>query len=257
MGDRKIPAVTEPLAKHCLNDIDVLVLAGGLGTRLRPVLTDKPKLLAPIAGRTYLDNLFDWLAHFGARRAVLALGYRAEAINEYIARHPPGLMAIETIVEPQPLGTAGAIRFARPRLRTNPVLILNGDSFAEVDLCRFCQHHRTLGAVGTILCATVENAGRYGRVQVDADGAIVNFTEKDAGFCGAAPVNAGMYILSAKLLDSIASGTATSLEKHVFERLPPRSLAAFAECSNFIDIGTPESLAMAAKFFACVTRQAI
>ena len=240
--------MTEPSAKHCLNDIDVLVLAGGLGTRLRPVLTDRPKLLAPIAGRTYLDNLFDWLAHFGARRAVLALGYRAEAINEYVARHPPRLMAIETIVEPQPLGTAGAIRFARLKLRTNPVLILNGDSFAEVDLCRFCQHHRTVGAVGTVLCATVENAGRYGRVQVDADGAIVNFAEKDARFCGAAAVSAGMYILSAELLDSIASGTATSLEKHVFERLPPRSLAAFAECSNFIDIGTPESLAMAAKF---------
>jgi NDP-sugar pyrophosphorylase family protein len=85
-------------------------------------------------------------------------------------------------------------------------------------------------------------------VQVDAEGAIVNFAEKDARFCGAAAVSAGMYILSAELLDSIASGTATSLEKHVFERLPPRSLAAFAECSNFIDIGTPESLAMAAKF---------
>ena len=247
--------MTEPSPKHCLNDIDVLVLAGGLGTRLRSVLTDKPKLLAPIAGRTYLDNLFDWLAHFGTRRAVLALGYRAEAINEYVARHPPRLIAIETIVEPHPLGTAGAIRFARLKLRTDPVLILNGDSFAEVDLCRFCQYHRTVGSIGTVLCATVENAGRYGRVQVDADGAIVNFTEKDAGFCGAAPVNAGMYILSAKLLDSIASGTATSLEKHVFEHLPPRSLAAFGECSNFIDIGTPESLAMADKFFAGVTRQ--
>ena len=241
--------MSAPPGKTCLNAVDVLVLAGGLGTRIRQVLGDTPKLLAPIAGRTYLDHLLDWLARFGARRVVLALGHRAEAITAHLARRATGAIAIETVVEPRPLGTAGAIRLSRPRLRSDPVLIVNGDSFADVDLCRFYEHHRRAGAQGTILCARVADAGRYGRVQVDDRGAICGFAEKDLAFRGAALVNAGMYFLSATFLDRVASATATSLEKDVFERAPPVSLAAFAECDNFIDIGTPESLALADAFF--------
>jgi NDP-sugar pyrophosphorylase family protein len=241
--------VSAPATKQCLDAVDVLVLSGGLGTRIRPVLGDTPKLLAPIAGRTYLDHLLGWLTRFGARRAVLALGHRAEAITEHLARRKSDSLVIETVVEPQPLGTAGAIRFARARLSSDPVLVLNGDSFADADLCKFLNRHRDTGAAGTMLCATVADAGRYGRLQIDERGMIAGFSEKDAAFGGTATVNAGMYFLSASLLDAIASETATSLEKDVFERLPPGSLAAFAECGNFIDIGTPESLALADKFF--------
>jgi NDP-sugar pyrophosphorylase family protein len=167
-------------AKSCLNSIDVLVLAGGLGTRIRPVLGDTPKLLAPIAGRTYLDHLLGWLAGFGARRVVLALGYRAEAILDHLARHAPQKVAIETVVEPKQLGTAGAVRWARSELHSDPVLIINGDSFADVDLCKFLGRHCHAGAVGTILCAKVADAGRYGRVQIDNRGAVAGFVEKSA-----------------------------------------------------------------------------
>lgn len=162
-------------------------------------------------------------------------------------------MTIETVVEPQPLGTAGAVRWARPRLFTDPVLVLNGDSFADVDLCKFCEYHRRSRTAGTILCATVDDAGRYGRVQADDRGVISGFTEKDLSFHGKALVSAGAYFLSAALLDTIASGKATSLEKDAFERLPPGSLAAFTECGSFIDIGTPESLALADTFFGSRT----
>jgi NDP-sugar pyrophosphorylase family protein len=249
--------VSGPPVKQCLTAIDVLVLAGGLGTRIRPVLGDTPKLLAPIAGRAYLDHLLDWLMYFGARRVLLALGHRAEAITEHLARRPADSMTIETVVEPQPLGTGGAVRWARRQLRSDPVLIINGDSFADVDLCKFLERHRHAGAAGTILCAKVADAGRYGRVQIDNRAAVTGFVEKDAAFRGTASVNAGMYFVSASLLDGIASGTAESLEKDVFERLPPGSLAAFAECDNFVDIGTPESLALADTFFAArdVTRK--
>jgi NDP-sugar pyrophosphorylase family protein len=236
--------------KKCLTCIDVLVLAGGLGTRVRPVLGDTPKLLAPIADRTYLDHLLDWLVRRGARRVVLALGHRADAIVAHLTKRLPGTIAIETLVEPQPLGTAGAIQWARPRLHTDPVLIINGDSFADVDLCRFYEYHRRSGAAATILCASVADAGRYGRVQVDHCGAVLGFAEKDSSFRGIALVNAGMYFVSAGFLDGIAESTATSLESDVFGVMPPGSLAAFTECSNFIDIGTPESLALADAFFA-------
>jgi len=236
--------------KQCLAAIDVLVLAGGFGTRIRPVLGDTPKLLAPVAGSAYLDHLLGWLARFGARRVVLALGHRAEAIVAHLAQRAPENIVVETAVEPQPLGTAGAIRWASAKLHSDPVLVINGDSFADVDLCRFLDHHRRVGMAGTVLCATVADAGRYGRVRVDELGAISGFAEKDIAFRGAALVNAGMYFVSAALLDAIASGAATSLERDVFERLPSGSLAAFTQCGSFIDIGTPESLSFADKFFA-------
>lgn len=243
-------AATRHSITPCLAAIDVLVLAGGLGTRIRPVLGNTPKLLAPVAGQTYLDHLLDWLSGFGARRLVLALGHRAEAIVAHLARHARDNVVAETVIEPQPLGTAGAIRWARAKLHSDPALVINGDSFADVDLCEFLAHHTRVGTSGTILCAAVDDAGRYGRVRVDDQGMIGGFTEKDATFHGAALVNAGLYFISAALLDAIASGAAVSLEKDVFERLPPGSLAAFTQCGNFIDIGTPESLALADEFFA-------
>ncbi len=235
---------------RCLEALDIFVLAGGLGTRIRPVLGDLPKILAPILDRPYLAYLLDWLERFGARRVVLGLGHRAQAVIEYLEQAQP-LNGIEvaTVVEPSPLGTAGAIRFARGVLRSDPVLIMNGDSFTDADLCAFVDCHSAAETRGSLLCAEVDDAGRYGRVEIDQAGYIQGFVEKDAAFHGTALINAGVYLLSEGLLDDIAACEATSLERDVFERLPAGSLAAFAGRFRFIDIGTPESLAQAANVF--------
>jgi NDP-sugar pyrophosphorylase family protein len=231
----------------CLASLDVLVLAGGLGTRIAPILGDTPKLLAPISGRPYLAYLLDWLRRFGAARIVFGLGHRASAVvgflksNESIQRD----LTVVIVTEPRPLGTAGAIRYARRELRTDPVLIINGDSFADVDLCAFVERHRTAEAKATVLCAAVDDAGRYGRVELDRNGRIHRFVEKDLSFHGSGVVNAGVYLFSAALLDEIAAGDASSLEHEVFEHAHAGSLAAFAGDFQFIDIGTPESLALA------------
>jgi NDP-sugar pyrophosphorylase family protein len=238
-----------PRFDHCLAPVDVLVLAGGLGTRIRPVLGDTPKLLAPLAGRPYVDYLIDWLRGFGARRVLLGLGHRAEAVVEYIRAHPRPDLEVSHLIEPQPLGTAGAIRFARSRLHSDPVMVINGDSFADADICGMVARQRDCQASGTVLCAEVEDAGRYGRVVIDETGAICDFIEKDSAFHGPALVNAGIYLLSADLLDQIAADQSVSLESDVFERLPPRSLAAFTGRFQFIDIGTPESLELAQAIF--------
>ncbi len=245
--------VTHSALPHpqCLATLDVLVIAGGLGTRIQSALGDTPKLLAPIGGRPYLAYLLDWLRRFGARRVVLGLGHRAQAVIDFLERNKSSYddFTVATVTEPEPLGTAGAVRFARANLRTDPVLVMNGDSFADADLCAFVAHHRRVKAKATLLCAEVDDAGRYGRVELDGKGRIAGFIEKDPNFHGRSAVSAGVYLFSAALLDEIASGGAVSLERDVFGRAASGSLDAFAGPFAFIDIGTPESLKLAAGVF--------
>jgi NDP-sugar pyrophosphorylase family protein len=237
------------LSGLCLAPLDVFVLAGGLGTRIRPVLGDTPKLLAMLAGRPYLDHLLDWLRGFGARRVLLGLGHRAEAVVDHLRTYPRSDLELSYVIEPRALGTAGALRFARKEFRSDPVMVINGDSFADADLCSMVVRQRDTGASGTVLCVEVRDAGRYGRVILDQAGFIQHFAEKDAAFHGPALVNAGIYLLSAALLDQIARNQSVSLENDVFEGLPPRSLAAYTGRFSFVDIGTPESLELARVIF--------
>ena len=238
--------------QNCLAKIDVFVLAGGLGTRISPLLGDTPKLLAPIAGRPYLSHLLGWLRKFGARRIVLGLGHGSAAVLDYLIKQPASDLDICTMVEPTPLGTAGAIRFARAELHGDPVLVLNGDTFINADLCMLVTRQRQMGTLGTLVCVEVNDAGRFGHVILDGTDRIEGFTEKDPALQGAAAVNGGVYALSAELLDRIAVGNAKSLEYDVFQRMPSRTFGAYFGRFNFIDIGTPESLKASADVFAAV-----
>src|SRR5579883_1653402 len=136
-----------PPPDRCLAPVDILVLAGGLGTRIRPVLGGTPKVLAPIRGRPFLSYLLRWLTNFGARRVQLALGEGAAAVQGYLRDFCDPALAVTAVIEPHPLGTAGAVRFARARLRSDPVLVMNGDSFVGADLCAFLAFHRANGAL--------------------------------------------------------------------------------------------------------------
>jgi NDP-sugar pyrophosphorylase family protein len=232
---------TGPLA-----DIDVAVLAGGLGTRLRSVLGETPKVLAPIAGRPFLDHLLAWLAGFGARRVVLCVGFRAEAVLDHIAKQPfPGVEVV-TSRETEPLGTAGALRLALPHLRSDPVLVMNGDTFVDADLAAFAAVHRARQAAASILCATVPSTARYGRLEIDAAGRIRQFSEKDPNDTRPGPINAGLYLFSQAWLAGFARSPGASLERDVFAAATSGTFDAIAADSvTFIDIGTPESFAEA------------
>lgn len=231
-----------------LAEIDVAVLAGGLGTRIAGVLGDTPKVLAPVEGRPYLAWLLDWLARSGVRRVVLCLGHLASKVEEWVARHPRVGMEILASVEPSPLGTAGALRHARPLLRSDPVLVLNGDSFVAADLASLLARHRTAGAEATLLCVEVADAGRYGRIELDETGRIRRFAEKGAGG-GPGLISAGFYLLGGSMLDRIAAGGASSIEREIFMAQAPGRIAAEVTRGPFIDIGTPESLAAAGAAF--------
>jgi mannose-1-phosphate guanylyltransferase len=229
----------------CLNEIDVIVLAGGLGTRIRETLGDTPKLLANIGSTPFLDILLGRLRHFGARRVILGLGHLADKIAAHLESHPPEGMAVVTVIEPEPLGTAGALRFLSPKIESNPVLVMNGDSFTGADLCGFLDAHQKSGAGASILTAEVEDASAFGRVNISPEGRVLEFQEKDESMTGPGQINAGVYFFSAAMLDKIAAMEGPSLERDVFQALEPGSLNAVASGAPFIDIGTPEDLARA------------
>lgn len=226
-----------------LADLDVAVLAGGLGTRLAGALPDLPKVLAPVAGRAFVEHLLDWLAREGARRVVFLLGHRADAVRAHLAAHPRAGMRFETVVEPAPLGTGGALAHARAAgaLGTDPVLTVNGDTFVDADLAPLRATHAAAHAAATMLCVRVPDAGRYGRIEI-AGGRVARFVEKDAAFRGDAAINAGVYLLGAGLLGSLPRNRALSLERDVFETAPAGTIAAYLDPgARFVDIGTPES----------------
>lgn len=238
--------------RACLADIDIVILAGGLGTRLRSVLADKPKVLAPVGKRVFLDILLDRLASFGARRVLLSLGHLAGEVHAHLAAHPRADMTIVECVEPEPMGTAGAIRFIRPSIVSATVLILNGDTLVDADLCAFVEAHRAGRADGTLLCAHVPDAARYGTVAVDSGKRISAFREK-TGAVAPGTINAGMYLIERPLLDRIQQAAGPSLERDVFQILPAGSLAAYAGDFTFLDIGVPEDLARAEAVAATFT----
>jgi mannose-1-phosphate guanylyltransferase len=215
-------------------------------------MPDTPKVMAAVGGRPFLDFLLERLFFQGARRVVLCLGVRAQVVLDYLAAHDYSPLEIQTSVEPRPLGTAGAVAFAIPLLRTNPVMVVNGDTWSEADLQEFWTSHAKAGAPISILCANVPNAQRYGRVQIDANGRVQRFEEKAAEL-SAGWVYAGACLLDRSVLEQLSQDRAQSLEHDVFEALPPGSLHAHRSGVGFLDIGTPESLGQAEKVLAVQT----
>jgi mannose-1-phosphate guanylyltransferase len=228
-----------------LSAIDVAVLAGGLGTRLRGLLQETPKILAPIGGKPFLEHLLGWLRRQGARRVVLCLGYRAVDVIAFLGSRDFSPQEIETVVEPQPLGTGGAVAFAGHSFRSDPVLVMNGDTVVDADLNAFLAAHCHSGAEASILCAQVEDASRYGRIEIDAGERVVRFVEKDPSAGGAAWINGGIYLFSSPVLQRIGQLSTGSLERDVLEKMPAGRIHAYRAEGSFLDIGTPETLSLA------------
>ncbi len=153
-------------ATPCLGEIDVVVLAGGLGSRIQGTLGDTPKILAPIGDRVFLDILLSRLIHFGGKRVVLGLGHLGKKVVAHLETNAPKGLTIVTAIEASPLGTAGALRFLAPRFKSDPVMIMNGDSFIGADLCKFIARHRASKAEASILTAKVKDTAQYGRIKI-------------------------------------------------------------------------------------------
>jgi len=230
-----------------LSHITAAILAGGLGTRLRSVVPDRPKVLAEVAGRPFVFHLLDQLAAVRVRQVVLCTGYLAHQVRDTLGE-TYGPMNLLYSQEPSPLGTGGALRLALSLLESETVLVLNGDSFCRANLRAFSLVHRLRGAKVTLLLAEVTDTGRFGWVELDGEGRITGFREKGKAN-GSGWVNGGIYLIDRSLLQTIPPQQTVSLEQDLFPAWIGRGFYGFRSEGRFIDIGIPESLAGAETFF--------
>jgi NDP-sugar pyrophosphorylase family protein len=230
-------------------ELDVVVLAGGLGTRLAPVLPCVPKILAPVGCGPFLDHLLEWLAERGFHRVIFCLGHMANLVQEHLVARNLQDLDISVVVEPKPLGTAGAVAFASRLLGSDPVMIMNGDTLVDLNIVQFLKAYRNSGAAGSIVCTWVEDAARYGKIVLDTDDRVIQFVEKDAS-AGPSLISAGIYLLGRSLLKQLVECKGQSLERDFLQILPPATIHAFRTKGKFIDIGTPDTLARARELFA-------
>ena len=228
--------------------MQALILVGGRGTRLRPLTKETPKPVVELVDRPFLGYMIDWLAGHGVEEVILACGYLPDAIREVLGDGEPGGPRLTYVVEPEPLGTAGAIRFAADRIKGR-FLALNGDSLTDLNLTELVGFHETSAARATLGLYRVDDPSAFGLVLHDEHGQVTEFLEKpEPGSAAAAraaaievaEINAGMYVLEPEVLDMIPAGRRVSIEREIFPRLAGEGLFARALDGYWEDIGTPQ-----------------
>lgn len=217
------------------------ILAGGLGTRLQPVVSDRPKPMALVDGVPFLEMLVRALAIKGVRDFVMLSGYLGHAIEDHFREDRLPGTRVRFSREIEPLGTGGAVKFAE-KFATDPTLLVNGDTFYDADLPGLLRLHQRTGADVTLSLMPVDNASRYGSVQVDDCGKVTAFHEKKAGASGAGLINAGCSLLSLDFIHNLPNGRSFSMEQEFFPELARSGrIYGLRHEGTFFDIGTPES----------------
>jgi D-glycero-alpha-D-manno-heptose 1-phosphate guanylyltransferase len=215
---------------------EAIVLAGGFGTRLRDLVPYVPKPMAPVAGKPFLEILLHSLALKGFSRVVLSLGFMASKISSYFGSHFAGIELVY-VVENQPLGTGGAVRFAMTQSTQDYVFIFNGDTFLDLEVATI-EEHWLARRNPIVIARHVPDTTRYGRLQIQ-DGLVNGFTEK--GVSGSGLINAGCYVFNREQLDAFSLNQPFSLEAdflaHAVKKIP---VDVFVTCGHFIDIGIPQ-----------------
>ncbi len=217
-------------------NMEAIVLAGGMGTRLRSAVPDLPKPMAPIGGKPFLEYLLVQLLRWNIKDIVLSIGYKGKVIREYFGDGRRWGLRLRYSTEDEPLGTGGAIREASRLLVSNHFWALNGDSYLDLDFDAFRAFHLDRQAALSMALVVLADTERYGRVTIAPPGQVLRFTEKGEG--GPGFVNSGIYLLNRDVLSSFPQGN-VSLETAVLPRLMGRGLHAMAVKAFFIDIGIP------------------
>ncbi len=229
--------------------MEAIILAGGFGTRLRELVPDLPKPMAPVAGRPFLEILLTSLTRNGFDRAILSLGYMSEKIINHFGSSFSG-MALDYVVEKEPLGTGGAVRLALSRCHEDHAFIFNGDTYLDLEVAQV-EHHWRAKRYPIIVGREVEDTARYGRL-LASHGKVEGFTEK--GFSGQGLISAGCYVFDRNQLDHFEPHQNFSLETdYLAQEVARKRFDVFVTSGQFIDIGVPEDFYRAQTLLSGVT----
>ncbi len=226
-----------------------VIIAGGLGTRLRSVVADRPKCLASVNGQPFILRLLQQLIDAGVDRLLLCIGYGGDQVVESIGHQFAGVPVLYSR-ENEPLGTAGALKLAFDRHSCESSwLVVNGDSFLDLNILDFQRKFDASSCVASVAAVQVANGSRFGGLTCSADGRVLAFEEKSDQ---SRPkwINGGVYLLTSRFLSDLPAKTPLSLEREVFPNCIQSGLFAYFCSGRFIDIGIPESYAEAQTFFA-------
>ncbi len=226
--------------------MEVIILAGGIGSRLQSVVSDVPKCMADVAGKPFLFYLFEYLKPFCPQRVILSLGYKHEVVEKWVE----GLdlpFEIVNKVEQSPLGTGGAIKYALSEVSEEMAIVINGDTFFDVDLKLLQSFHQSHDGEATLALKSLKSFDRYGSVLINESSQITSFEEKR--YCEEGLINGGIYVLNKNILDRFPEKF--SMENDYFAvKVQEGNLAGYVSDGYFIDIGIPEDYEKAQQVFA-------
>ena len=229
-----------------MKKIDAVILCGGQGKRLKQLVSDKPKPMADINGLPFLDRLIGYIDKIGINNYILCAGFMAEYIEKYY-QATNKIKNLIIVKEKQPLGTAGALKNAQKFIKTDPFLVVNGDSFCAVDLKKFFGFHLARKASLSMVVCRKENEGDQGSVILDSSDKIAGLEEKTRS--ASSLVNAGVYLFNKKMLSLIPRDVKYSLELDLFPKLVGKKFYGFQTDARLLDIGTPRRYKQAKEFF--------
>jgi NDP-sugar pyrophosphorylase family protein len=246
MFDTKIEACVAPESHEW--DLTAVILAGGLGTRLRSMVNDRPKVMAMVAGRPFGEWVVMALQAAGIRHLIFCTGYLGEMVQDHFQDGTTWGMRIDYSHEKVLLGTGGALRQCLSLVRSDPVLVINGDSYCQVNVPEFLQWHSAMPRAGSMVVVKTDNPEGFGSVEMASNDVVVGFKETALGL-DVFWINAGMYLLSQKMLGSIPPNQPISLEREVLPLWVSRGLWGFPSLGAFVDMGTPQGLGEAEDIF--------
>lgn len=239
-------------ASRGLGDIDVFILCGGEGKRLRPAVSDRPKALAEINGKPFLEILLENLVSRGFKRIIIGVGYLKEQVINHFKNYDAGNpgVKIEFSEEDSPLGTGGAVKKAAPLIKSEHFIVVNGDVFLPLDFGRFYSRHLDNDSLLTMALTEMGGVGDYGAVNLDKNARIVGFQEKTAEH-EIGIVNAGAYLMKREIFFHMPPENVFSLERDFFPKIfKIHSCGGFIFDGGFIDIGVPERYEKAKRMFS-------
>lgn len=224
---------------------EAIILAGGLGTRLRSAVPDLPKCMAPVGGKPFLYHVIRYLQEQGVDKFIFSLGYMHEAIEDFLLKNYP-LLDYQLSIEEEPLGTGGAILLACKKTNEKNVLVLNGDTMFKIDTGKLLSFHKQHNASCTLSLKPMYDFDRYGVVDINKDGFVQSFKEKQ--FYKHGLINGGVYALNTDSLSNLGLPSKFSFEKDYLETYcSTQRMMGLIQDEYFIDIGIPEDLAKADK----------